>query len=67
MMWDRRKIFIPSKFGIENMLEKALSKIRNAKTVSEVEGWMDDELSSLSCHIANRAGVERGEIGADKW
>ena len=56
------KIFIPSKFAIENMIEGVLSKLRNAKNVSEVEGWIDDELSSLSCHIANRAGIERGEI-----
>jgi len=56
------KVWIPQKIEIEMLLVGAANKIHSSDTVSEVEEWLDNELSLIDCHISNRAGIERGDI-----
>jgi hypothetical protein len=52
------EIWIPEKNEIENIIEKVLIKLRNAEKVSDVAEWIEDEFSTLECHISNRARIE---------
>jgi len=56
------RVWIPKKYELERLLQDILDKLKSAKEVSDVEEWIDDALVSLECHVANRAGIERGEI-----
>ena len=53
------KVWIPEKSQIEDMLWTMSLHLGAAKTVSEVEKYLDDKLTELKCHIANRAMEER--------
>ena len=56
------EIWIPKKLEIETLLEKVLIRLRKSNNVWEIEEWIDDELSSIGCHVSNRAMLEIKEI-----
>jgi hypothetical protein len=56
------RVWIPEKKRIESMLAEVLDALLKADKVKYVEQYIDDELSGIQCHVANRAAVERGEI-----
>jgi hypothetical protein len=60
-MWQMN-IWIPKKYSIEALLEKVIVHLKTAKSVTEIEEYLLDELCEIRCHISNRAAVERGEI-----
>lgn len=53
------RVWIPEKKIIESMI---LDALRKSDQVKSVEQYIENELSSIQCHIANRAAVERGKI-----
>jgi len=53
---------IPSKYEIEMILGTITGEVRYADKITDIEDWLASQLVSLECHVANRAGVERGEI-----
>ncbi len=55
------KIWIPEKEGIEQILRIMADKVRAAERIKDIEEWLDDELSSLECHVTNRASMELEE------
>lgn len=57
------KVWIPEKFQIVNMLDKLSDKIRMSNTISDIEDDIVDELSSIECHVQNRAIVEKESKG----
>jgi len=59
---EMTKVWIPKKIEIENMLRNMADKVRVAENISGMEMFLDDLLSELSCHVTNRASVERGDI-----
>lgn len=52
-------VWVPTKAQIEGMLTDAALRLRRAKTVSEVQDWLLDQLAHLECHVANRASDEQ--------
>lgn len=56
-------VWIPAKQDIEMMIQRILDDVRKSDNLSDIEGWIQDELSSIECHISNRASVELGLIG----
>ena len=59
------EVWIPEKRKIEDLLRIAADKVKDSERISDIEDWLQDELSMLDCHITNRANVERGIIKLD--
>ena len=55
------KVWIPTKGQIEDMFWLAYLKLKDAKSVSEIEHELSDMVAELECHIANRSNEERKE------
>ena len=53
-------IWVPEKQKIEELIRAAADKVKDSDKISDIENWLQDELSMLDCHIANRANIERG-------
>uniref|UniRef100_A0A6M3LK99 Uncharacterized protein n=1 Tax=viral metagenome TaxID=1070528 RepID=A0A6M3LK99_9ZZZZ len=57
-------VWIPQKSQIVNLLQDAVYKLSRAYEVKDVESELDDLLTSIQCHVINRANVEKGKIKA---
>lgn len=58
-------VYIPTREEIANRLQMIADVVRHAKTLSEVESELTDELGTLQFAVSNRAGVESGRITND--
>ena len=58
----RKWLLLRYSWKIEDILRALADKVRDSEKICDIEDYLQDELSMLDCHVANRAGVEIGRI-----